>query len=171
MYSNKKTTILNKKPKGFASKAYANSSIFSGDLDGDKNISGPELAVDASLALIGGGSIAKNALKKIAGRTSVKRIGKGISNFFNNYINPSSGKSIANQAKGLIKERDAILNSGGVIPKKGLGRGKAQNFANATKNNKPSISTRKGPDVVENWKNTKANAQTQLTEQLKKINQ
>ena len=67
-----KTTILGKDPKGGASKAYANSSIFSGDWDGDKNISGGELAAEAGMALIGSG-LAKNALKKIAGKTSVIR--------------------------------------------------------------------------------------------------
>tara|TARA_R110000796_G_C14272127_1_gene401424 strand:+ start:102 stop:518 length:417 start_codon:yes stop_codon:yes gene_type:complete len=114
-----KTTILGKDPKGVASKAYANSSIFSGDWDGDKNISGGELAAEAGMALIGSG-LAKNALKKIAGKTSVKRIGKGISNFFNNYINPSDGKKIE---KALAEKR-----SGKKLSQGQWGYGKAANF-------------------------------------------
>ena len=127
-----KTTILGKDPKGVASKAYANSSIFSGDWDGDKNISGGELAAEAGMALIGGG-LAKNALKKIAGKTSVKRIGKGISNFFNNFINPSDGKKISQEATSIVAKKRATLKAGGVIPKGEFGFGKSQNFANAAK--------------------------------------
>ena len=183
-----KTTILGKDPKGGASKAYANSSIFSGDWDGDKNISGGELAAEAGMALIGSG-LAKNALKKIAGKTSIKRIGPKVSKFFNNYINPASGKKIDQQAKTLINERNATLAKGGVIQEGKLGFKTAPSMANARKqaqnnidfnkpisevnlktNAKKSVvpSTRKGKGDVQNWKTTPADAKKQLKEQLEK---
>ena len=112
------------------------------------------------MAAIGGGIIGKIA-KSVGG----KAIGKGLTRVIGSYF-PSSGKNIAKKAASIVAKKRSTLKAGGVIPKGEFGYGKAQNFANA---NKSTISTRKGKGVVENFKNTKANAQKQLNEQLKKM--
>jgi hypothetical protein len=116
----KSTTILNKTPKPNSTLSkLVNNSFLSPDISGDGNVSGLELAAEAGMALIGG-SLAKKALKKIAGKTSVKRIGPKVSKFFINYINPSDGKKIA---KALAEKR-----SGKKLSQGQWGYGKAANF-------------------------------------------
>ena len=157
----KSRTVFGKtpKPKSMLGR-YVNHSSMNPDFSGDNNVSGGELAADMGMAAIGGGIIGKIA-KSVGG----KAIGKGLTRLMGSYF-PSSGKSIAKKAASIVAKKRATLNSGGVIPKGEFGYGKAQNFANA---NKPSISTRTGTDVVENWKTTKGNAKKQLDEQLKKM--
>ena len=157
----KKTTVLGKtvNPKSTLGR-YANNSLLTPDFDGNKNVSGKEFAVDMGMNIIGGGIIGKIA-KSVGG----KAIGKGLTRVIGSYF-PSSGKNIAKKAASIVAKKRSTLKAGGVIPKGEFGYGKAQNFANA---NKSTISTRKGKGVVENFKNTKANAQKQLDEQLKKM--
>ena len=173
----KSNTILGKTPKpGSTLSKVVNDSFLSPDISGDGNVSGLELAAEAGMALVGGG-LAKKALTKIAGKTSIKRIGSKVSKFFNNYINPADGKKISQEATSIVAKKRATLKAGGVIPKGEFGFGKSQNFANAAK--KPTVpketkytSIDKGPTKREGYfgmsnKSTVSKAKVQLDEQIK----
>ena len=122
------------------------------DIGGDGNTSMSDVGVEMGLSLIGG-KLAGKALAKIGGG-NIKRIGSKVSKFFNNYINPSSGKKIANQAKTLINERNATLAKGNVIEKGKLGYKTAPSMANASKKAQNKIDFNKPIDEV----NLKTNA-------------
>ena len=122
------------------------------DIGGDGNTSMSDVGVEMGLSLIGG-KLAGKALSKIGGG-NIKRIGSKVSKFFNNYINPSSGKKIADQAKTLINKRNATLAKGNVIPKGELGYKTAPSMANASKQAQNKIDFNKPIDEV----NLKTNA-------------
>jgi len=122
------------------------------DVGGDGNTSISDVGIEAGISLIGG-KLAGKALAKIGGR-NIKSIGSKVSKFFNNYINPSSGKDIAKQAKTLINKRNTTLAKGNVIPKGELGYKTAQSMSNARKQAQNKIDFNNPIDEV----NLKTNA-------------